>query len=80
MILNKGIIPESLQFNTGKYVHDLSFSKFNYDNKLTLMKKYPFYNSLGGLEKVLKHYADNSLSPLDEMILKSKSLTFNDNK
>ena len=65
-LLNKGIIPDSLQFGL-RYKDSLNWSKLQYNN---LYRTYEYHSnkfSLGGLEPIIQLMANNTTSPLEEM-------------
>ena len=66
-LLNKGMLPDSLQFGL-RNKDNYNWSKLQYNN---LYRTYEYHSnkfSLGGLEPIIQLMANNTTSPLEEML------------
>ena len=75
----EGYIPIELIYTI--YKKDIDIDKITYNDTYKSFdyhaKKLPFYKSLPGLEQVIQNIADSTLSPLEELELKLKNLSVN---
>ena len=75
----EGYIPIELIYTI--YKKDIDIDKITYNDTYKSFdyhaKKLPFYKSILGLKQVIKNIADSTLSPLEELELKLKNLSVN---
>ena len=75
----EGYIPIELIYTI--YKKDIDIDKITYNDTYKSFdyhaKKLPFYKSIPGLEQVIQNIADSTLSPLEELELKLKNLSVN---
>ena len=75
----EGYIPIELIYTI--YKKDIDINKITYNDTYKSFdyhaKKLPFYKSIPGLEQVIQNIADSTLSPLEEIELKLKNLSVN---
>ena len=75
----EGYIPIELIYTI--YKKDIDIDKITYNDTYKSFdyhaKKLPFYKSIPGLDQVIQNIADSTLSPLEEIELKLKNLSVN---
>jgi len=68
-------LPNKRDIDITKITYNSYYNSFEYHSK-----KLPYYNSIPGLDMVINHIAENTLSPLQELELKINSLNINNNE